>query len=81
MAVERLNVRQTAKLLGISESTVRNWADKGILRATRLPGSGYRRFDRKDVERLQKSVETIDEIWLRDRTAEYRRTLDYLRDH
>jgi excisionase family DNA binding protein len=76
-----LNVRQTAKSLGISESTVRNWADKGILHATRLPGSGFRRFERKDVERLQGSVETIDQIWLRDRIAEYRRTLDYLRDH
>jgi excisionase family DNA binding protein len=44
-AEHRLNVRETATRLGVHENTVRNWEEKGLLRAVKLPGSGYRRFD------------------------------------
>lgn len=50
---ELLNVRDTARALGVHENTVRNWEKRGILRAVRLPGSGYRRFSVQDVERLR----------------------------
>jgi excisionase family DNA binding protein len=50
---ELLNVRDTARALGVHENTVRNWQERGILRAVRLPGSGYRRFSSQDVERLR----------------------------
>jgi transposase-like protein len=50
---ELLNVRDTARALGVHENTVRNWEERGILRAARLPGSGYRRFSPQDVERLR----------------------------
>ncbi len=50
---ELLNVRDTARALGVHENTVRNWEERGILRAVRLPGSGYRRFSVQDVERLR----------------------------
>lgn len=52
-----LNVRETAYVLGVHENTIRNWADTGILRCSRLPGSGYRRFRKKDVERLLGQIE------------------------
>lgn len=48
----RLGVREAARRLGVHENTVRNWEAKGILRALKLPGSGYRRFDQAEVERL-----------------------------
>jgi hypothetical protein len=50
---ELLNVRDTARALGVHENTVRNWEERGILCAVRLPGSGYRRFSVQDVERLR----------------------------
>jgi excisionase family DNA binding protein len=50
---ELLNVRDTAQALGVHENTVRNWEERGILRAVRLPGSGYRRFPAADVEQLR----------------------------
>ncbi len=53
---QQLNVRETARRLGVHENTVRNWADRGILRPMRLPGSGYRRFDVADVERLAREM-------------------------
>ncbi len=49
---EFLNVRDTARALGVHENTVRNWESRGLLRAVRLPGSGFRRFAVQDVERL-----------------------------
>ena len=51
-----LNVRETARRLGVSEATVRNWANRGVLRAGRLPGSGFRRFDPDQVERMRKEM-------------------------
>lgn len=50
---ELLNVRETARALGVHENTVRNWESNGILRAVHLPGSGFRRFVAQDVERLR----------------------------
>ena len=50
---ELLNVRDTARALGVHENTVRNWEARGILRAVHLPGSGYRRFTVQDVDQLR----------------------------
>jgi hypothetical protein len=50
---ELLNVRDTARILGVHENTIRNWEERGIIRALHLPGSGYRRFVAQDVERLR----------------------------
>ena len=50
---ELLNVRDPARVLGVHENTIRNWEERGILRAIHLPGSGYRRFAAQDVERLR----------------------------
>lgn len=47
-----LSVRETARLLGVHENTVRNWQQRGLLRAVRLP-SGVRRFEPAEVERLR----------------------------
>jgi len=63
---EQLNVRETARRLGIHENTVRNWANRGILRPLRLPGSGYRRFDVADVDRIAREMREatapVDEV-------------------
>jgi excisionase family DNA binding protein len=53
---QQLNVRETARRLGVHENTVRNWADRGMLRPIRLPGSGYRRFDVAEVDRLAREM-------------------------
>lgn len=50
---ELLNVRDAARALGVHENTVRNWESRGLLRAVRLPGSGFRRFAVEDIERLR----------------------------
>jgi excisionase family DNA binding protein len=50
---EFLNVRETARRLGVHENTVRNWVRDGILPTARIPGSRFHRFDARDVERLR----------------------------
>ena len=51
-----LNVRETARRLGVHENTVRNWQKRGLIRAVRLPGTGYRRFSIEDVERMREEM-------------------------
>jgi excisionase family DNA binding protein len=48
-------IRTAAKRLGVHENTIRNWIDRGLLRAARLP-SGIRRIALKDVERLEAEI-------------------------
>lgn len=48
-----LNVRETARSLGVHENTIRNWAREGILPTAKVPGSRFHRFDARDVERLR----------------------------
>jgi excisionase family DNA binding protein len=43
-----------ARLLGVSISAVRVWADRGDLRATRSPG-GWRIFSREAVEKFREA--------------------------
>ncbi|MGI8926877.1 MAG: helix-turn-helix domain-containing protein [Tepidiformaceae bacterium] len=50
-----LTVRPVAEMLGLSDDTVRRWADSGILPALRLP-SGHRRFERAAVEALRERI-------------------------
>ncbi len=49
-----LNVRETARRLGVHENTVRNWVNAGILQSARIPGSRFHRFSAEDVERLRR---------------------------
>ena len=56
MAQKLMNVRQTADVLGVHENTIRNWEERGILPAVRLPGSGFRRFDPSAVEQMRKEM-------------------------
>lgn len=51
-----LNVRETARILGVHENTVRNWEARGIIVAIRLPGSGFRRFPPDEVERMRSEM-------------------------
>lgn len=54
MAQERtlLTISTAAKRLGISQGTLRGYAEKGIVPVITLP-SGHRRFKPEDIERLR----------------------------
>lgn len=50
-----LSLKDACRLLEVSDTTLRHWADSGYLRVYRTPG-GHRRFLRHDVEALTKSA-------------------------
>ena len=50
-----LKVAEAAQLLGVSENTVRSWADRGKLAVTRSP-TGYRLFREQDLQAFLKEI-------------------------
>jgi excisionase family DNA binding protein len=51
-----LPLGRASRLLGVTESTLRRWADDGRLRSFRTPG-GHRRFAADDLQRIQDNTE------------------------
>ena len=51
MTTEFLTTREAAALLGVGTTSVKRWADSGVLRCVKTAG-GHRRFPRAAVERL-----------------------------
>lgn len=51
-----LTIRQAAAQIGVHESTIRRYADRGLIGVKRLP-SGVRRLRRTDVEELAARME------------------------
>lgn len=52
-----LNVKEVARLLGVTPLTVRNWDQKGKLAAYRNPMNNYRMYKIEDVEKLMKKID------------------------
>jgi DNA (cytosine-5)-methyltransferase 1 len=52
-----LTVNDVARLVGVSPLTVRNWDQKGKLRAYRNPVNNYRMYKIEEVEALLKQIE------------------------
>jgi excisionase family DNA binding protein len=62
--MERLNefvkVAEAAEILGVSQGTVRAWAEAGKLPMRRNPANGYRLFKRTELEAfLQEAAKPI----------------------
>ena len=55
-----LSLRDACRLLDVSNTTLRQWADNGYLRVYRTPG-GHRRFLRDDVESFTNAPEKVQE--------------------
>lgn len=47
-----ISTKQTMEILGVGSTTIKRWADQGVLPHIRTPG-GHRRFSRVAVERLR----------------------------
>jgi excisionase family DNA binding protein len=48
-------IRTAARRLGVHENTVRNWIDKGLMAARRLP-SGVRQLPAREVMRMEEQL-------------------------
>lgn len=47
---------EAAEILGVSQNTLRTWAEDGKIVMHRNPANGYRLFRRADLERFLKRV-------------------------
>ena len=56
-----LTLQDASKQLGVSPATLRQWADKGKVRAFRTPG-GHRRFSKSDMRTLMRQPSTSSPV-------------------
>ena len=49
---EYVKVAEAARILGVSQNTLRSWAEAGKIPMHRNPANGYRLFRREDLERF-----------------------------
>jgi excisionase family DNA binding protein len=47
-----LRIKEAARLLGVSEGTLRNWGRQGKIKTHRHPVNRYRLFKKADLEEL-----------------------------
>ena len=59
--IDYLTPREVADIMMVTPVTVRQWAQKGIIKALTTPG-GHRRFLRKDVEALANAQQVTTNI-------------------
>ena len=52
-----VKIAEAAELLGVSQNTLRKWADEGSIPVRISPTNGYRLFDRADLTRFLKQLE------------------------
>jgi len=53
---EYVKVAEAAEILGVSQGTIRAWAEAGKIPVHRNPANGYRLFRRVDVEKFLNAV-------------------------
>ena len=51
-----LRIKEAARLIGVSEATLRNWDKQGKIKVHRNPVNGYRLFKRRDLEAILLAV-------------------------
>ena len=54
---EYVKIAEAARILGVSQNTLRAWCEKGKLPVTRNPVNGYRLFRRSDLEAFLRELE------------------------
>ena len=53
---EYVKIAEAARILGVSQNTLRAWAASGKVPVTRNPLNGYRLFRRSDLEELLQEI-------------------------
>lgn len=51
---------EAAEILGVSQNTLRKWAEAGQVRVRRNPVNGYRLFSRDDLDAFLELIETSE---------------------
>jgi excisionase family DNA binding protein len=59
---EYVKVAEAAEILGVSQGTIRTWAEAGKIPMQKNPANGYRLFLRTDLDNFLRSVEATRNI-------------------
>lgn len=51
-----VTIKEASRMLGVTPLTLRNWDNKGKLKALRHPINNYRVYKREDIERLLEEI-------------------------
>lgn len=51
-----LRIAKAAEMLGVSQNTLRSWADTGRIAVCVNPANGYRLFKPEDIEAFLKTI-------------------------
>lgn len=60
MEKKYFSIKETAKILGVTPLTLRNWDKKGKLKAYRNPINNYRLYKKEDIELFLRKIENKD---------------------
>lgn len=55
---EYVKVAEAAEIIGVSQGTIRTWAEAGKIPMHKNPANGYRLFRRDDLEKFLAAVAT-----------------------
>ena len=64
MEKKYLTVQETAKVLGVTPQTLRNWDKTGKLKALRNPINNYRIYQIKEIELFVRKIESKGKVFL-----------------
>ncbi len=53
-----INIKDVAKILGVSKATLRNWDRDGKLKAHRHPFNNYRVYKIEDIDKIIEMIES-----------------------
>ena len=53
---EYVKTAEAAEILGVSQNTLRTWAEAGKIPVRRNPMNGYRLFRRRDLEKFLEDI-------------------------
>ena len=64
MSKKYLTIKETARLVGVTPLTLRNWDKSGKLKALRNPINHYRIYKAMDIELFLRKIESKGKIQL-----------------
>ncbi|MBI4728615.1 MAG: helix-turn-helix domain-containing protein [Acidobacteria bacterium] len=64
--LKTISIRAAARKLGVHENTIRNWIDRHIIAAFRLP-TGVRRVPETEIDRLARGMLIVPSSFPEDR--------------
>ena len=64
MKKKYLTIQETAKIIGVTPQTLRNWDKEGKLKALRNPINNYRIYNAKEIELFIRKIESKGKIFL-----------------